>query len=93
MTNRNAPMTTIAAPDQEQTLGHVCTALTRVVASSEDDFMALGMNLQRVQTMSSASRKKIAAAMALFKGEGDEDVLARITDYVQGSQEQTTTAQ
>ncbi len=86
-------MTTIAAPDQEQTLGHVCTALTRVVASSEDDFMALGMNLQRVQTMSSASRKKIAAAMALFKGEGDEDVLARITDYVQGSQEQTTTAQ
>ncbi|MFO7766025.1 MAG: hypothetical protein R6V33_06305 [Pelovirga sp.] len=77
----------------EHSLAHVCEALTDVVSCSEDDFIALGMNLQQVQMKSSASRNNIAGVMALFQGEGDSDVLQQITEYVQRSQEQTASAQ
>lgn len=68
-------------------------ALKRIVKDSEDDFMALGMNLQKVQMMSSAQRQKIAAAMGLFNGEGESGILPQISSYVQRSQQETRHAQ
>ena len=94
MTKDNTALTCLEHDKgSDHALAHVCAALTDVVRCSEDDFIALGMNLQQVQMKSSASRKKIAGAMVLFQGEGNADVLQQITDYVQHSQGQTAAAQ
>ena len=74
-------------------LAALVSSLGQIVSGSEEDFLALGMNLQKVQMMSSAQRQKIAATMGLFKADGDKGILAQITSYVQRSQCETDTAQ
>jgi len=68
-------------------------ALEQLVRESEDDFLELGMNLQKVQMMSSAQRQKIAATMSLFKSGENDGILQQITSYVQSSQQETQNAQ
>lgn len=74
-------------------LAEVVQSLTEVVTSSEDDFMALGMNLQQVQMMSTTQRKKITAAMDLFQKKDEQGVLRQISRYVEESQQATRAAQ
>ena len=68
-------------------------SLTAIVESSEDDFISLGMNLQKVQMLSSAQRQKISATMGLFKADGDSGILQKISAYVKQSQYDTKIAQ
>ncbi|MEA3544860.1 MAG: hypothetical protein U9R69_06520, partial [Thermodesulfobacteriota bacterium] len=68
-------------------------SLGQIVTNSEDDFLSLGMNLQKIQMMSSSQRQKISAAMDLFKANDDVGVMQQISAYVQQSQQDTQTAQ
>jgi len=68
-------------------------SLTTVVERSEDNFISLGMNLQKVQMLSSAQRQKISATMGLFKADGDAGILQKISAYVKQSQYDTKVAQ
>lgn len=84
---------TVESHEQPHPLSEVVQSLTEVVTLSEDDFIALGMNLQKVQMMSTSQRKKITAAMDLFKADGDQGILQQISRYVEDSQQATQTAQ
>ena len=55
--------------------------------------MSLGMNLQKVQMMSSAQRQKISGTMGLFKAGEDTGLLQQISSYVEQSQHDTAAAQ
>lgn len=74
-------------------LNDLIKALEQVVQGTEDDFMSLGMELQKVQLQSSAQRQKIAAAMGLFQAEGEAGLMQQVTAYVEQSQQDTATAQ
>ena len=68
-------------------------ALERAVRNSEDNFLELGMNLQKIQLASSHQQKKISATMGLFKGSEQSGILQKISAYVHGSQTRTSSAQ
>ncbi|SHJ36816.1 hypothetical protein SAMN02745165_02209 [Malonomonas rubra DSM 5091] len=77
----------------EHPLTGLVKMLEQVVTNSEDDFMSLGMNLQKVQMMSSAQRQKIAAAMSLLKADEETGLMQQISSYVSQSQQDTAAAQ
>ncbi len=74
-------------------LNELVKSLEQVVQGTEDDFMSLGLELQKVQLQSSAQRQKIAAAMGLFQAKGEAGLLQQISAYVGQSQQDTAAAQ
>ncbi len=78
---------------EEHPLSALVSSLDQIVTGSEDDFLALGMNLQKVQMMSTAQRQKIAAAMGLFEAGENDGILQQISNYVQSSQQDTQSSQ
>jgi methyl-accepting chemotaxis protein len=93
MPNNQAMLATAFPPPEAQPLADLVAALDRAVGQSEDDFLGLGMNLQKIQMMSSAQQKKIAATMGLFKTSGEKGIVQQISTYVAGSQTRTEQAQ
>ncbi len=77
----------------EHPLSMLVSSLEQIVKSSEDDFLSLGMNLQKVQMTSSSQQQKISATMGLFKTNEDTGILQQISAYVQRSQQETQSAQ
>lgn len=88
-------------PDQQLTtntaaqhpLADLVASLERAVRNSEDNFLDLGMNLQKIQMASSSQQKKISATMGLFKGDEQNGILQKISAYVHDSQARTSQAQ
>lgn len=79
--------------DAGHPLNTLVKALEQVVQNTEDDFMSLGLELQKVQLQSSAQRQKISAAMGLFQAEGEAGLMQQISAYVEQSQQDTSAAQ
>jgi len=70
----------------------LANSLEQIVTSSEDDFLSLGLNLQKVQLISSSQQQKISATMGLFKTKENSGILQQISAHVQRSQKQTQSA-
>jgi hypothetical protein len=77
----------------ESPLAGLADSLEQIVKSSEEDFLALGMNLQQLRSLSSAQRQKIAATMSLFQSAEEGGILPLITAHVRERQQQTEAAQ
>lgn len=91
--NHETLPTTLPTGPEDHPLAGLVGTLEQVVLSSEDDFMALGMNLQKVQMKSSGQRQKISAVMELFKADEETGLMKVISSYVQQSQQDTQAAQ
>lgn len=89
LTDPNTP----PAAEETHPLADLVAALTQAVRNSEDNFLDLGMNLQKIQMTSSSQQKKISATMGLFKGEEQNGILHKISAYVRESQARTSQAQ
>ncbi len=74
-------------------LSSIIHSLTELVHRAEDDFLALGGNLQQVQLQSSRQRQQIAESLTIFENQENTGALQAVSAFVADCRRNTRIAQ